>query len=126
VWRMEVREDEAAYTGPSIHDRLANNWSQTAKKAYRWTSATMPVDAGTSTKLMTVSAAVIAESVPLLRQGDIVDVAIVSGIDYRTGRAPVVVRRVCGGRDAGCMDGLPLIIGGQCNAIVKARGTARE
>jgi len=106
TWRMEVREDEAAYRGPSIHDRLANNWSQTAKRNYRWTSTAMPVDTGTSTKLMTMSAAVIAESVPLLRQGDIVDVAIVSGIDYRKGRAPVIVRRVCAARDVGCLDGL--------------------
>jgi len=106
VWRMEVLVDETAYTGPSISDRLNHNWNQQAKRNHRWTSAVMPVDAGTSTRLMTISAAIIAESVPLLRQGDIVDVAIVSGIDYRKGRAPVIVRRVCGGRDVRCLDGL--------------------
>ena len=126
VWRMEVLVDEAAYSGPSIHDRLVHNWSQKAKRNYRWTSTTMPIDAGTSTKWMTVSAAVIAESVPVLQQGDIVDVAIVSRIDYRKGRAPVVVRRVCGGRDAGCLNKLPTLIYGPCNAIIKSGGTARE
>ena len=106
VWRIEVREDEAAYVGPSIHDRLNHHWNQTAKRTYRWTSAAMPIDAGVSTQLMTISAAVIAEGVPALRRGDIIDVYVVQGFDYSEGRAPVVVRRVCGGRDLGCMDGL--------------------
>ena len=56
---------------------------------------------------MTVSAAVIAEGVPVLERGDIVDVAVVSQeIDYSQGRAPVIVRRVCGGRNVECLDGL--------------------
>jgi len=108
TWRMEVREDEAAYTGPSIHDRLNHNWNQTAKKRSRWTSITMPVDAGTSTELMAISAAVIGQAVPTLHRGDIVDVyvAALQGIDYSKGRAPIILRRVCGGRDVGCLDGL--------------------
>ena len=107
TWRMEVSEDEAAYNGPSIHDRLTNNWNQQGKQSYRWTSLTMPVDAGTSTRLMTVSAAIIAESVPRLKRGDVVDVFVVpQGIDYSRGRAPVVVRRVCAVRNVGCLDGL--------------------
>jgi len=43
----------------------------------------------------------------VLERGDIVDVAVVSQeIDYSQGRAPVIVRRVCGGRDVRCLDGL--------------------
>jgi hypothetical protein len=103
---MEVREDEAAYAGPSIHDRLNYNWSQTAKRTYRWTSAVMPVDAGTSTQLIAISAAVIAESVMHLERGDIVDIVVVQEIDYRKGRAPVVMRRVCSVRDEACLDGM--------------------
>src|ERR1035437_1971088 len=68
-WRMEVGVDEAAYTGPSIRDRLHNNWNDEAKRSYRWTSASMPVDAGMSTELMAVSAAVIGEGLPLLERG---------------------------------------------------------
>lgn len=66
----------------------------------------MPVDAGTSTQLMTVSAVVIAESVPVLEKGDVVDVYVVQGIDYSKGRAPVIVRRVCAARDERCLEGL--------------------
>lgn len=126
VWRMEVSEDEADYNGPSLHDRLANKWTSDAKNHYRWTSATMPVDTGTSTKMMTVSALVIAESVPRLKHGDIVDVYVVSGIDYSKGRAPIVVRRACSARDEGCLNLLPFIIGGQCNANMKEGSSARE
>jgi hypothetical protein len=66
----------------------------------------MPVDTGTSTELMTISAAVIGDDVPVLAKGDIVDVAMLQGLDYSKGRAPVVVRRVCAGRDEGCVDEL--------------------
>ena len=105
VWRMEVGVDEAAFSGPSIHDRLIYNWSDEAKRTYRWTSTAMPVDAGTSTELMTVSAAVIGDDVPVLAKGDIVDVYVASHeIDYSRGRAPVVVRRVCAARDERCMN----------------------
>ena len=31
---------------------------------------------------------------------------VLQDIDYSKGMAPVVVRRVCGGRDVGCLDGL--------------------
>ena len=103
---MEVREDEAAYRGPSIRDRLNHNWSADTKRSYRWTSTAMPVDAGTSTQLMAISAAVIDQGVPALEKGDIVDVAMLPGLDYSQGRAPVVVRRVCAARDDGCLDGL--------------------
>ena len=103
VWRMEVREDEAAFGGPSLHDRLNHHWNQTAKGNYRWTSVIAPVDTGTSTELMTISAVVIADGVPSLRRGDIVDVYVVSGIKYSKRRGPVVVRRVCSGRDVGCV-----------------------
>jgi hypothetical protein len=107
TWRMEVLVDEAAYSGPSIHDRLNHHWSQTAKRTYRWTSTTMPIDAGTSTQLMAISAAVIGKGMPPLERGDIVDVAIASQlVDYNQGRAPVILRRVCGGRDERCIDGL--------------------
>ncbi len=127
VWRMEVLIDEAAYNRPSIHDRLNHNWTSDAKTNYRWTSTAMPVDAGESTQLMIISAAVIGEGVPLLEKGDIVDVYVVSrGIDYGKGRAPVVVRRICAARDERCLDGLPFIIGSQCTPIVKGGGTARE
>jgi len=118
TWRMKVNVDEAVYTGPSIHDRLANNWSQTAKKAYRWTSVTMPVDTGTSTQLMTVSAAVIAEGVPVLKRGDVVDVFVVPQlIDYSEGRVPVIVRRVCAGRDVGCLDRLRRMQDGRVSGV---------
>lgn len=104
VWRMEVRVDEAAYEGPSIHDRLTYNWNDEAKRSYRWTPAVMPISDGMSSRLLTISPAVIGEGVPLLKRGDIVDVYVVSqGIDYRTGRAPVILRRVCAARDEGCL-----------------------
>ena len=106
IWRMEVQVNEAAYVGPSIRDRFANNWSETAKRTYRWTSATMPVDTGTSTQLMTVSAVVIADGVPVLAKGNVVDVDVVQGLDYSRGKAPIVVRRVCSVRDEGCLDEL--------------------
>jgi len=107
IWRMEVREDESAYRGPSIHDRLNHHWSQTAKRTYRWTSTTMPIDSGSSTELMAISAAVIAESVPHLERGDIVDVyAVLQGIDYSKGRAPIILRRVCAARDEVCLEAL--------------------
>ena len=107
TWRMEVSEDEAAYNGPSIHYRLNHNWSQQAKRNHRWTSTAMPMDTGASTQLITVSAAVIAEGVPVLKRGDVVDVFVVPQlIDYSRGRAPVILRRVCGGRDVRCLDGL--------------------
>jgi len=118
VWRMEVREDESAYRGPSIRDRLNHNWNDEAKENYRWTSATMSVDTGASTELMTVSAAVIGDDVPELAKGDIVDVhAVLQRIDYSKGRAPVVVRRVCGGRDEGCLDGLRKRQGGEVSGV---------
>jgi hypothetical protein len=64
----------------------------------------MPFDAGASTRLMTISAAVVGEGVPHLERGDIVDVAItLQGLDYNEGRAPIVVRRVCVARDEGCL-----------------------
>jgi hypothetical protein len=104
---MEVRVDEAAFSGPSVKDRLTHNWNDAAKRTYRWTSTAMLVDAGTSTRLMTISAAMIGEGVPLLERGDIVDVYVVlQGIDYSRGRAPVVVRRGCSVRDERCLDGL--------------------
>ena len=106
VWRMEVLVDEAAYTGPSIRDRLNHHWNQQAKRNHRWTSAVMPIDAGTLTRLMTVSAAVIEDGVPVLEKGDIVDVFVVPRSDYCRGRVPVIVRRICGGRDERCLDGL--------------------
>jgi hypothetical protein len=122
VWRMQVSEDESAYRGPSIHDRLNHNWNQTAKRTYRWTSIAAPVDAGTSTKLMTVSAAVIAESVPALEKGDIVDVEVVQGIDYSQGRAPVVVRRACAARDEGCLGELRKTQGGKVSGLTVRGG----
>jgi len=107
MWRMEVSEDEAAYAGPSIHDRFNHHWSAEAKKRYRWTSVAMPIDTGASTQLMAISTAIIAEGVPALKSGDIVDVAVGSQlIDYSKGRAPVIVRRVCAARDERCLDGL--------------------
>jgi hypothetical protein len=121
VWRMEVREDEAAYTVPSIRDRLIHNWSDDAKRIYRWTSTSMPVDAGASTQLMAISAAVIGDGVPVLEKGDVVDVDVVQGIDYSQGRAPVVVRRVCAARDVACMDELRRMQEGRA-AEVEVRG----
>jgi len=107
VWRMEVGVDEAAFSGPSVKDRLNNNWSDEAKRTYRWTSATMPFDASRSTELMTISAAVIGEGLPLLERGDIVDVAVVSqGIDYSKGGAPIILQRVCAARDEVCLNEL--------------------
>lgn len=107
VWRMEVRVDEAAYEGPSIHDRLTYNWNDEAKRSYRWTPAVMPISDGMSSRLLTISPAVIGEGVPLLKRGDIVDVAVaVAHIDYSRGRASVILNRVCSVREEGCLDGL--------------------
>lgn len=106
VWRMEVREDEVAFIGPSIHDRVNHNWTHDAKTNYRWTSVAMPVDAGTSTRLMTISAVAIGKGVPLLERGDIVDVAVLQGLDYSKGRASAILRRVCAARDDGCLNKL--------------------
>jgi len=104
VWWMEVAVDEAAYTGPSIRDRLNYNWTNEASRRYRWTSTVMPVDTGVSTRLMTISATAIAAGVPLLEKGDVVEVAVVlKGIDYSRGRAPVILRRVCSVRDERCV-----------------------
>ena len=124
MWRMEVREDEAAYNGPSIHDRLNYHWSHTAKRRYRWTSAVMPVDAGTSTQLMAISAAVIGEGVPLLERGDIVDVEVVPRIDYSQGTAPVILRRVCAARNVGCLDGLRRTQGGRVAGVEVKGGSS--
>ena len=66
----------------------------------------MPVDAGTSTELMAISAVVIGDGIPVLAKGDVVNVYVVPGIDYSEGRAPIVVRRVCAGRDKPCLDGM--------------------
>ena len=67
----------------------------------------MPIDAGMSTKLMTLSAAVIGDEVPALMEGDIVDVYVMSQlVDYSQGRAPVILRRVCSVRDEACLDGM--------------------
>ena len=107
VWRMKVLVDEPAFRGPSIHDRLNYDWTNKASRSYRWTSVGMLVDTGASTQLVTISATAIAAGVPLLRKGDIVDVAVAAqGIDYSKGRAPVIVRRVCAARDERCLDGL--------------------
>lgn len=107
VWRMEVLVDEAAFRGPSVQDRLNYNWTNAASRRYRWTSTVMPVDNRVSTQMVTFSARVIAAGVPLLRKGDIVDVAVAAqGIDYSHGRAPVILRRVCAARDERCLDGL--------------------
>jgi hypothetical protein len=104
VWRMEVLVDEAAYTSPSIRDRLNYNWTNEASRRYRWTSTVMPVDTGVSTQLMTISATVIAAGVPQLRKGDAVEVAVVrQGIDYGRGRASIILRRVCSVRDERCV-----------------------
>jgi hypothetical protein len=104
---MEVGVDEAAFSGPSANDRLNYNWSDEAKRSYRWTSATMPFDAGSSTELMAISAAVIGEGLPLLEKGDIVDVAVLSqGLDYGEGTASVILKRVCAAQDKPCLDRL--------------------
>jgi hypothetical protein len=104
VWQMEVLVDEAAYTSPSIRDRLNYNWTNEALRRYRWTSTVMPVDTGVSTQLMTISATIIAAEVPLLKKGDIVEVAVVlQGIDYSRGRASIVLTRVCSVRDERCV-----------------------
>ena len=44
----------------------------------------------------------------MLKKGDIVDVAVVSQeeVDYRAGRAPMILRRVCAARDEVCVGGL--------------------
>jgi len=122
TWRMKVNVDEAAYGGPSIHDRFNHHWSAEAKKRYRWTSVAMPIDTGASTQLMAISAAIIAESVPALKSGDIVDVDVVLGIDYSRGRAPVVVRRVCAARDTGCLDRLRKAPDGRESGVEVAGG----
>jgi len=67
---------------------------------------------------MTVSAAVIGDGVPVLEKGDIVDVFVVPGIDYSRGRAPIVVRRVCAGRDYGCLDELRRTKDGRVAGVV--------
>jgi hypothetical protein len=118
IWRMEVRVDEAAFIGPSVRDRLDHNWTNDAKRTYRWTSATMPLDAGTSTQLMAISAAVIAEGLPLLEGGDIVDVQVVSrGLDYGKGRASVIAQRICAARDKPCLDKLRRTQGGKVSGV---------
>ena len=67
----------------------------------------MPVDVGTSTRLMAVSAATIGEGVPVLKGGDIVDVYVVSrAFDYGKGRASAILNRVCAARDKPCLDKL--------------------
>jgi|ERR1017187_986123 hypothetical protein len=107
VWRMEVGVDEAAFSGPSIRDRLTYNWTNAAKLSYRWTSTVMSVDAGTSTRLMAISAAKIGEGLPILERGDIVDVAVLSqGLDYGEGTASVILNRVCSAQDKPCLDRL--------------------
>jgi len=105
VWRMEVLVDEAAFRGPSVHDRLSYNWTNAASRRYRWTSTVMPVDTGVTTQLVTISATPIAAGVPPLDKGDIVDVCVGSQeeVDYSKGRAPMILRRVCAARDEVCM-----------------------
>jgi len=105
VWRMKVLVDEAAFRGPSVHDRLSYNWTNAASRRYRWTSTAMPVDTGASTQLVTISATPIAAGVPPLDKGDIVDVYVGSReeVDYSKGRAPMILRRVCAARDEVCM-----------------------
>ena len=108
VWRMKVFADEAAFRGPSVHDRLSYNWTNAASRRYRWTSTVMPVDTGVTTQLVTISPTLIAAGVPPLDKGDIVDVYVGSReeVDYSKGRASMILRRVCAARDEGCLDGL--------------------
>ena len=78
----------------------------------------MPVDTGSSTELMAISAAVVGEGVPHLERGDIVDVAIsLQGLDYSEGRAPIVVRCVCVARDGDCLDGLRRMQNGKVSGV---------
>jgi hypothetical protein len=118
VWRMEVRVDEAAFSGPSIKDRLAYNWNDEAKIRYRWTSIAMPFDNGASTQMLAISAAVIGEGLPLLESGDIVDVVVASrGLDYGKGRASVILNRVCAAQDKPCLDRLRELQGGMVSGV---------
>jgi hypothetical protein len=78
----------------------------------------MPVDAGTSTELMAISAVVIGDGIPVLAKGDVVNVYVASQlVDYSKGRAPVVVRCVCVARDGDCLDGLRRMQNGKVSGV---------
>jgi len=118
TWRMEVRNDEVVYRGPSLMEGHRFNWTDKAKADYRWVETAMAVGDGFSKGYVVFSAAVIGEGVPLLEKGDVVDVYLdLENWDYNVGKAPVVLRRICSANDAACLAKLRRTQGGLISGV---------
>jgi hypothetical protein len=118
VWRMAIRVGELNYPGPDVRDRYEHNWNDDAKNNYRWAFPIMAVGSGLSALLIPIPAAVIGQGVPILEKDDIVDVYLAyDGMDYGKGRAPIILQRICSGKDDACIKHLRATQGGKIAGV---------
>ena len=93
---------ELTYPGPDLRSRFENNWTDEARKNFRWAYPIMGMKGG----WITQSAAVIADGVPILEKGDVVDVYLAYFKDFSKGKAPIILKRICSIHDKPCIDAL--------------------